>query len=365
MKNKQDKDLELQIAKSVIKEISDEKLIAARNFFTCLSDHKRVTKLYNTYIVGVEQSLANTGNGMIYCVYNLDGAVTGRLSNSGATKKKGKGPDTKIGVSFHTLPREQEDFNIRNYITAPDGWDFITADMKAMELRVLADVANEQNMIKAFNDGIDLHTYSASMTFNKDPKDITKEERQIAKEVSFLTVYGGKAFTLANKRNIPEAQAEEIINSWMAAFPGVKRYMATIEDYVKQFKYAKTIFGRYRHLPNIDSPNRRIREEAFRQGLNFTIQSPASDILLCCLIGVSNKMNATGLRARITATVHDSICIVSPKNETSKVIDILRDEMRNYTYMRENFHIKLKVPLDIDIKVGTSFGNGKELKFTA
>lgn len=365
MKNKQDKDMELQIARSVIGTISNEKLIAAKNFFESLSDHKRITKLFNTYIVGVEQSLVNTGNGKIYCVYNIDGAVTGRLSNSGATRKKGKGEDVKIGVSFHTLPREQIDFNIRNYVVAPDGWDFITADEKAMELRVLADVANEGNMIKAFNEGIDLHTYSASMTFNKDPKDVTKEERQIAKEVSFLTVYGGKAFTLANKRNIPEAQAEKIINSWMDAFPRVRIYMDTIRDYITQFKYAKTLFGRYRHLPNIDSPNRRIREEAFRQGLNFTIQSPASDILLCCLIGVHDKMAAQGLRAKIIATVHDSICVISPKNETQRVISILRDEMRNYNYMRNNFNIKLKVPLDIDIKVGTSFGNGEELKFTS
>src|SRR5688572_15553661 len=107
-----------------------------------------------------------------------------------------------MGVSFHTLPRETE-FNIRGMFIAPPGFDFITTDKKSMELRILAHVANEKNMIKAFNDGIDLHRYSASMVFDKPEDKVSKEERQISKEVSFLIVYGGQENTLARKRNIP------------------------------------------------------------------------------------------------------------------------------------------------------------------
>ena len=347
---------EVEIARSVLTHMSDDQLKAAKRFFDRFSEYKKLTKLQSVYIDGTRTALKNTENGRIYSSYHIDGTVTGRISNSGANT--GRKKDDKIGVSFHTLPRESLDVNIRDYVVDPPGHDFIAIDMKAMELRVLAHVANEENMINAFKSGVDLHSYSAGLTFGKDPSEVTKEERQIAKEVSFLTVYGGTAYTLASKRNIPEDQAEEIINNWMSSFPGVGRYMDTIDDYIKQFRYAKTIFGRYRHLPNITSPFRRVRREAFRQGLNFTIQSAASDILLCGMLGVINKLKP--YKAKVVATVHDSIELISPKEETAEVVKIVSDELINYHYLKENFNIHLKVPLAVDVEVGSSFGNGVE-----
>ena len=347
---------EANIARAVLNSMTDDQVKAAKRFFDRFSEYKKLTKLHSVYIEGARTALSNTGNSRMYVKYNIDGTVTGRISNSGANV--GRKKENKIGVSFHTLPRESLDVNIRDYVVAPKGHDFITIDMKAMELRVLAHVANEENMIHAFKSGVDLHSYSAGLTFNKDPKDVTKLERQIAKEVSFLTVYGGTAYTLASKRNIPEERAEEIINSWLRAFPGVGRYMNTIDEYINQFAYAKTIFGRYRHLPNVRSPFKNVRREAFRQGLNFTIQSAASDILLCGMLGVIEKLK--GMKAKVVATVHDSIELIAPKNETRKVVDIVKDELENYHYLRENFHINLKVPLGVDVEVGSSFGNGVE-----
>ena len=347
---------EANIARAVLNSMTDDQVKAAKRFFDRFSEYKKLTKLHSVYIEGARTALGNTGNSRMYVKYNIDGTVTGRISNSGANV--GRKKEDKIGVSFHTLPRESLDVNIRDYVVAPKGHDFITIDMKAMELRVLAHVANEENMIHAFKSGVDLHSYSAGLTFNKDPKDVTKLERQIAKEVSFLTVYGGTAYTLASKRNIPEERAEEIINSWLRAFPGVGRYMNTIDEYINQFAYAKTIFGRYRHLPNVRSPFKNVRREAFRQGLNFTIQSAASDILLCGMLGVIEKLK--GMKAKVVATVHDSIELIAPKNETRKVVEIVKDELENYHYLRENFHINLKVPLGVDVEVGSSFGNGVE-----
>ena len=345
---------EVAIAKSVLAGMSDEDIISAKQFFDRLSEYKKYNKLHSTYIEGVRDSLKNTGTGRIYCNYNITGTVTGRISNSGASI--GRKKSDKIGVSFHTLPRESLDVNIRDYVVAPKGHDFITVDYSGMELRVLAHVAREANMIKAFETGVDLHSYSAGLTFNKDPSEVTKLERQIAKAVSFLTVYGGTAFTLASKHNMPEDRAQEIIDSWMRAFPGVGRYMNTIDDYIKQFGYAKTIFGRYRHLPNVRSPFKNIRRESFRQGLNFTIQSAASDILLCGMIGVINRLK--GMKAKVVATVHDSIELIAPKDETRKVVEIVKDEMVNYHYLKENFNINLRAPLAVDVEVGSSFGNG-------
>lgn len=367
--SKNDKGMEILIAESIAKEMPDSKIIAAKKFFDSLFDHKRITKLYNTYIEGVETSLANTQNGRMYVNYNIDGAVTGRLSNSGGNTKKGGGKATKIGVSFHTLPREQIDFNIREYVVAPEGYDFITIDMKAMELRVLAHVANEKNMIKAFNSGWDLHDFSTEMTYGKKKENTPKEEwkliRQICKEVSFLTVYGGTAYTLANKRNIPEAQAQKIINAWMDTFPGVREYFKVIEDYIKQHKYAKTLFGRFRHLLNIDSPVKSIQREAFRQGLNFTVQSPASDILNCGVIGIHQKLKAGKFRTKIAAEVHDSVEFIAPKDETDAVIKMAADELVNCHYMKEHFGFGLRVPLEVEVEVGASFGTGKPYHLTS
>ena len=353
---KADKDKELNISKSVLNSLSDERVTQLFKFFEKHSEFKKLSKLYLTYIKGAEQALENTGNGRMYVRYSIDGTVTGRLSNSGANITPGRSKEGKIGVSFHTLPRENMSVNIRDYVIAPPGYNFITIDMKAMELRVLAHIANEKNMIKAFESGVDLHSYSAGLTFGKSPDEVTKEERQIAKAVSFLTVYGGTSYTLAAKQNIPESQAETIIQNWMAAFPGVGNYMTTVNEYINQFGYAKTLFGRFRHLPNIKSPMRNIRSEAFRQGLNFTIQSAASDILLCGMLGVIEKLKP--LKGKVVATVHDSIELICPKEETEEVVGIVVNELVNYPYLRKHFGINLRVPLGVDVEVGTSFGNG-------
>lgn len=359
MGKREDKE-NLAVAQSVLSSMTNEKLTEAKRFLDRFSEYKKLNKLYQTYIVGIEQSLANTGSGKIHSTYNLAGAVTGRLSNSGINVRKGGGKEGKLGVSFHTLSRDNEDLavNIRDCFVAPNGWKFITVDKKAMEVRVLAHVARESNLIQAFENDVDLHTFSAGMTFNKPEDQVTKEERQIAKAVTFLTVYGGTHYTLAAKQNISEARAEAIIDSWMRAFPGVGRYMEEVREYLEEHKYVKTMFGRYRHLPNITSPIKSIRGRAFRQGLNFTIQSPASDILLCALLGLSRRLTREGLRAKIIATVHDSIELICPDEELDAVVAVIKDELINYHYMRETFGINLRVPMGIDIEVGTSFGNG-------
>lgn len=357
---KSDQLIEEQIARSVIRELPNNVLNSAKTFFDSFNRYKKLNKLYTTYINGPKEALKNTGNGKIYVEYNIDGTVTGRMSNSGV-----KFGDKKLGVSFHTLPREKEELevNIRNIVVAPGDWDFITADVAGAELRYLAHIANEKKMIKAFLDGIDLHTYSASMTFGKPIDKITKEERQIAKAVSFLTIYGGTAYTLANKQGISEDKASLIISSWMSAYPGIPNYMAIVRDYINQHKYAITLFGRRRNLPNIDSPVKSIAESAFRQGLNFTIQSPTSDIVACCIIGVYNELKKRKLKGRLYGTVHDSLELVCPKSETNEIVSIVRDEMTNYNYARTELGINLRVPLKVDIEVGTNFGNGKKLTF--
>lgn len=347
-------EMEKGISRSVIASLDDTKILNAKNFITSLLEFRRSRKLYDTYISGVKEAMEYNGSNRVYVEYRLDGTVTGRLSNAGYSAGK-----NSMGISFHTLPRESK-FNIRDYVIAPEGHKFITADMKSMELRVLAHLAKEKNMAKAFHERMDLHTYSASMTFAKPMDKVTKEERQIAKAVSFLTVYGGTEKTLAMKQGISFKKAKNIIDGWMAAFPGVPRYMEHVDQFITKNKYAYTIFGRRRNLPNAGSEAKYIRDQAFRQGLNFTVQSSASDTLVCCMLGLHEDLVAKDMKTKIVATVHDSLELISPVNEVDEAISMLHHHMVNYPYIKKNFGINFSVPLEIEVMVGDSFGSGEE-----
>jgi DNA polymerase-1 len=350
------KDVDEKIAASVISTLPDTSLANLNKFLDVLLEHRRIEKLRTTYIKGVKKAIENNGENKIFVQYSFDGTDTGRLSNAGMSFKK-----KKKGVSFHTLPRDEE-FNIRSYVTAPKNYKFLTADYSGMELRVLAHIAREDNMIRAFKDGKDLHSYSASMTYSKAIEKVTSTERQDSKEVSFLTIYGGSEYTLAHKKGISKVKAKKIIDSWMGVFPGVPRYMKFIREKLEETGYCYSIFGRKRHLPNIWAESFKQQNRAFRQGLNFTVQSPASDILLCALIGIDLELKARGLDAMIVATVHDSIELICHESCLDEVIGIIYHQMVNYPYLKSRFDFELCVPLEVELLVGSSFGEGEEVK---
>jgi DNA polymerase-1 len=342
------------ISKSVLSKKTAEELRAAKGFISGLLDLRKSEKLSKTYIEGTKKAIAYNERNKVFLDFRFDGTATGRLSCASYNAQKA------MGVSFHTLPRETTN-NIRSLFKAPGDWAFIAADYAAMELRVLSHIAKEGNMQLAFNQGADLHTYTAKLLFNKEK--ITKEERQIAKTVSFLIVYGGGAFNLAETMSIPMRRAEQIIANYKNVYPGIFSYMEFVNEYIKDNGFAYTIFGRRRNLPDVRSKDRQVVNRALRQGLNFTIQSTASDILLSSLLGASRRFKDSGLSARPVATVHDSIEIVCPKEEIKDTLTILYDEMVNYPTIKEIFNIHFDVPLAIDAEVGSSFGDGKEVEF--
>tara|TARA_R100000951_G_scaffold98292_2_gene88234 strand:+ start:333 stop:1418 length:1086 start_codon:yes stop_codon:yes gene_type:complete len=343
-----------KISKSVVASKSTDELLQSKKFIKGLLDLRKSQKLTKTYIDGTKKAIDYNEVNKVFVDFRFDGTATGRLSCASYNAQK------PMGVSFHTLPRETED-NIRDLFCAPAGWDFIAADYAAMELRVLAHISKEFVMQKAFKSGADLHTYTARLLFQKD--NISKEERQIAKTVSFLIVYGGGAFNLSETMGIPLKRAEKIIEDYQNVYPGIFNYMEFVNNYVLRNQEAYTIFGRTRKLPNVTSKDRSVVNRALRQGLNFTIQSTASDILLCALLGISRRFKQEGMEARPVATVHDSIEVVCPKKESKKAMEIIYDEMVNYPTLRKVFNIEFDIPFGIDVELGTSFGNGKEVHF--
>ena len=343
-----------RISKSVVASKTKAELVEAKKFLKGLLDLRKSEKLTKTYIEGTKNAIAYNEKNKVFVDFRFDGTATGRLSCAAYNAQKA------MGVSFHTLPRETKN-NIRSLFRAPGDWAFIAADYAAMELRVLSHIAKEGNMQLAFNQGEDLHSYTARLLFNKDK--ITKQERQIAKTVSFLIVYGGGPFNLAETMGIPLRRAKKIIKDYANVYPGIFEYMEFVNEFIKSNGYAYTIFGRKRNLPDVGSRDRSVVNRALRQGLNFTIQSTASDILLCSLLGASRRFKEVGLEARPVATVHDSIEIVCPDEEVEKVLTILYDEMVNYPTIKEIFNIHFDVPLAIDAEVGRSFGDGKAITF--
>lgn len=343
------------VAKSVIQEIPTERLEVINSFIKDFLTLRKIEKLKQTYVDGIKDAIEHNGRNKVYVDYRIDGTATGRLSCASYASKE------KMGVSFHTLPRDTED-NVRNLFVCKDGEVFIAADYAAMELRVLAHISRDKAMQKAFLSGQDLHTYTAQLLFGK--KEISKQERQIAKTVSFLIVYGGGAFNLSETMSIPLAKAEKIINQYKKVYPEVFKFMCYVNEYIFTNKQAYTIFGRRRHLVDIISKSKPVVQRALRQGFNFIIQSTASDILLCSLVGISNRLKEAGLNARVVASVHDSIELISSEDDISEVCSIVHDEMTNYPFIKSVFGINFSVPLKIDMEVGTSFGNGHPAQFT-
>ena len=347
------KDDDKKVSKWRISEHSTDHLVQAKDFVGGLLNLRKSEKLYRTYVKGVRNAALYNEEDKVYVDYKLDGTTTGRLSCTAYTAAK------SMGVSFHTLPRETKN-NIRSMFVAPPGFRFITVDYASMELRVLAHIAKEYKMQKAFKDGIDLHRYTGSLLFNKSQDKVTKQERQVAKTTSFLIVYGGSKFQLSDIMRIPIRKADKVIESYKEVYPGIFQYMEFIEKFIRKNKYAYSIFGRRRNLPDIESKNFAVASKAVRQGINFTIQSTASDILVCSLIGISDELEKRGMKTRIVSTVHDSLEIISPDEEISEACEIIYNEMVNYPYIKKHFGLSFNVPLEIEILIGDSFGDGEE-----
>ena len=333
----------------------------ATEFINTLLKYKYRSKQHKTYVKGVEAALEYNEDGRIYSQYNFATVVTGRLSCS--TYSAGK---KKKGVSFHTLPRESENdaVNIRKLMRADGDKVFLAADFSQAELRVLAQCCKDENLIEAFNSGQDLHRYTASLVFGKKPEDVTKEERQIAKSVSFLIVYGGGPNKLSQQIGKSITYCKGIFSAYEQSFPKVFKWIESVHRMIRENGYAVSLFGRRRHLPNIKSPIKKYQHRALRQGMNFVIQSSASDLMLHSIKRLHRYRDLTGLDFDILATVHDSVEVQCSKQDADKVAMLLKVVLPMTEDFKPMYGINFVVPFEVDVEVGTSFGNLVEAEFS-
>ncbi|NLM07154.1 MAG: DNA polymerase I [Tissierellia bacterium] len=296
--------------------------------------YRQIMKLNSTYVEGFLK-LVNTKTNRIHSRFNQTVAQTGRISSE--------------NPNLQNIPiRTAEGRLIRKaFIAKNKNFKLVDADYSQIELRILAHISNDENMIAAFNDGIDIHTKTASEVFNVSIDEVTTEMRSRAKAVNFGIIYGISDYGLSRDLNISRAEAKEYIEGYLDNFPNVKKYMDDTIKYAKDNGYVETLLGRIRYIDEIKAKNYNIRSFGERIALNTPIQGTAADIIKLAMVKVYEELKNNNLKSELILQIHDELIIESPLEEVEEVKDIMKSVMENV--------ISLRVPLIVDIDVGDNW----------
>ena len=248
--------------------------------------------------------------------------------------------------------RTERGREFRKFFTAKDGYVLVDADYSQIELRVLAHVADDENMINAFKNNLDIHTSTAAKVFNMPEDFVTPEMRSKAKAVNFGIVYGIGAFSLSKDINVSVKEADKYIKEYLSHYSGIDRYLKSVVEQAKNDGYVTTMFGRRRYLPELTSSNHNLRAFGERVAKNMPIQGTAADIIKIAMIKVDERLKKEGLKARLILQVHDELIVEAPEDEALQAAQILSEEMQNA--------VKLKVPLPADSGIGKTWYNAKQ-----
>ncbi|MBQ3834864.1 MAG: DNA polymerase I, partial [Elusimicrobia bacterium] len=322
---------------------TDESVLAELSQYDIANEilkYRELQKLKGTYVDPIKYYLQYEGD-RIHTIFNQAVTTTGRLSSS--------------DPNLQNIPiRTEYGRKFRKAFVPEQGNIFISADYSQIDLRSLAHISKDRNLIFAFNSGKDIHTATAQEIFNvKNIGDVTKEQRMAAKSINFGIVYGISSFGLAKQLDIPVKQAKEYIDSYFTKYSGIKNWSAKIIEETKEKGYVKTLAGRIRYIPEINSPNKQIVSFGERMALNTPVQGTSADIIKIAMINVAKKIKEQYLKTKILLQVHDDLLLEVPENEKDFVLKILKYEMENA--------VKLDVPLLVDIKTGTNWADLKTI----
>lgn len=276
--------------------------------------YRQLAKLKSTYADGLRECIAEDGR--IHSTFNQTEARTGRISS--------------LEPNLQNIPtRTAEGRRLREFFTAPEGRVLCDADYSQIELRVLASIANDKNMINAFGDGTDIHTATASQVFGMPRDMITSELRSRAKAVNFGIVYGIGAFSLSKDIGVSRAEADSYIKNYLASYPSVAEYMEKTIEKAKNDGYVTTLYGRRRYLPELSNSNGNIRAFGERAARNAPIQGTAADIIKIAMIRVFETLKSEVPNARLILQVHDELIVECDEKDSERVCRILETEMEN------------------------------------
>ncbi|MBO4308265.1 MAG: DNA polymerase I [Clostridia bacterium] len=313
-----------------------EKLRPYHSIVQDILDYRQVTKLKGTYTDGLLK-VADT-NGRVHTTFKQTGTATGRLSST--------------EPNLQNIPiRTELGRELRRYFLPADGDVLIDADYSQIELRLLAHVSDDENMIRAFNAGVDIHTTTASAVFGVPEKEVTPEMRKRAKAVNFGIMYGIGAFSLADDIGVSRAQAKEYINQYFAGFPKVDAYLKRTIAEAYENGYVTTVFGRRRYIPELAGKNKVLQKFGERVAMNSPIQGTAADLIKLSMIRVHKRLAESGLDARLILQVHDELLIEAKRECAAEAEKILKEEMENV--------VRFSVPLTVEIHSAENWYDAK------
>ena len=315
---------------------SEEVLQQLKNKHEIVADileHRGLKKLIGTYVDALPK-LINPRTGHIHTSFNQTITATGRLSSS--------------DPNLQNIPIRGEDGKeIRKAFIPEPGCLFFSADYSQIELRVMAHLSGDENMINVFREGKDLHAATAANIYKKDISEVTRDERTKSKRANFGIIYGITVFGLAERLDIPRDEAKMLIDGYFNTFPQVHDYMEKSKEIARQQGYVTTLFGRRRYLPDINSANSVVRGFAERNAINAPIQGTAADIIKVAMIHIYQRFKEENIRSKMILQVHDELNFSVYPDEKEKVERIVLEEMQNA--------FEMKVPLVADSGFGTNW----------
>ncbi len=315
-------------AESVLQELAEEYTLPK-----LILEHRSLSKLKSTYTDKLPLQI-NEKTGRVHTSYNQTVAATGRLSST--------------DPNLQNIPvRSEEGRRIRQAFVAPEGYKMLAADYSQVELRIMAHLSGDENLLKAFAEGIDVHRATAAEVFGVALDEVETEQRRAAKAINFGLIYGMSAFGLAKQLNIGRYEAQDYIDVYFTRYPGVKAYMDQTRELAHERGYVETVFGRRLYLPEINSRNGQRRQYAERTAINAPMQGTAADIIKRAMITVDAAMSASKIDAKVVMQVHDELVVEVLEKDVEALADLLRIEMEQAA--------SLKVPLVVDIGIGDNW----------
>lgn len=314
-----------------------EKLRPYHPIIDDILEYRKVSKLKSTYADGLLKAVSTDGR--VHTNFKQTGTATGRLSST--------------EPNLQNIPiRTELGKELRKYFL-PKNSDYILldADYSQIELRLLAHISGDENMISAFRSGEDIHTSTAATVFGVDIDRVTPELRKRAKAVNFGIVYGIGEYSLSEDLGISRAQAKRYIESYLESYPAVKSYLSGVVKDAKELGYVTTMFGRRRYIPELSAQNKNLQHFGERVAMNSPIQGSAADIIKIAMINVHRRIKESGIDAALILQVHDELLIEANKNCADEAMTILREEMENA--------VSLSVPLDVDTSAGENWFDAK------
>ncbi len=315
-------------AESVLQELAEEYTLPK-----LILEHRSLSKLKSTYTDKLPLQI-NEKTGRVHTSYNQTVAATGRLSST--------------DPNLQNIPvRSEEGRRIRQAFIAPEGYKMLAADYSQVELRIMAHLSGDENLLKAFAEGIDVHRATAAEVFGVALDEVEVEQRRAAKAINFGLIYGMSAFGLAKQLNIGRYEAQDYIDVYFTRYPGVKAYMDLTREQAHDQGYVETVFGRRLYLPEINSRNGQRRQYAERTAINAPMQGTAADIIKRAMITVDAALSASKIDAKVVMQVHDELVVEVLEKDVEALADLLRMEMEQAA--------SLEVPLVVDIGIGDNW----------